>query len=73
MSRFRSSLIVIFAASAWSLTASAGEAAPGATLESLLTYARDRNPEIAAMRFEADAAGERVVPAGALPDPKFRT
>lgn len=73
MSRFRSSLIFILVAGAWSFTASAGETVPGGTLESLLAYARDRNPEIAAMRFEADAAGERVVPSGALPDPKFRT
>ncbi|OYZ44983.1 MAG: transporter, partial [Acidovorax sp. 17-64-282] len=41
--------------------------------EGLLQAARDRNPEIASMRFDADAAAERVAPAGALPDPKFRT
>lgn len=73
MSRFRSRLIAILAASVWSATAFPAEVVPGETLESLLAYARDRNPEIAALRFEADAAGERVVPAGALPDPKFRT
>ncbi|WP_254050987.1 TolC family protein [Zoogloea sp. LCSB751] len=42
-------------------------------MDSLLNYARSRNPDYAAMRFEADAATERIVPAGALPDPKFRT
>lgn len=47
-------------------------AAPGATLESLLQYARERNPEYAAMQQEAAAAEERVYPAGALPDPKLR-
>lgn len=51
----------------------AQEKPPGANVESLLSYARDRNPEYSAMRYEADAAGERATPAGALPDPKFRT
>ncbi|HRE16182.1 MAG TPA: TolC family protein [Rhodocyclaceae bacterium] len=45
----------------------------GGNVESLLAYARERNPEYAAMRYEAEAAGERATPAGALPDPKFRT
>lgn len=43
----------------------------GAHLEGLLNAARQSNPEFAVMRFEADAAAERVVPAGALPDPKL--
>jgi outer membrane protein TolC len=50
----------------------AQEAMPGRTVDSLLDYARNNNPEYAAMRHEADAAGERVAPAGALPDPKLR-
>ena len=50
----------------------AQEVLPGRTLESLLDYARNNNPEYASMRHEADAAGERVTPAGALPDPKLR-
>ena len=41
-------------------------------VDSLLAYARETNPEYAALRSEADAFLERVVPAGALPDPKFR-
>jgi outer membrane protein TolC len=45
---------------------------PGRTVASLLEYARKNNSEYAAMRFEADAAEERVASAGALPDPKFR-
>ena len=45
----------------------------GSSVEGLLQAARERNPEIASMRFEADAAAERVAPAGALPDPKLRT
>ncbi|MCX7058795.1 MAG: TolC family protein, partial [Proteobacteria bacterium] len=51
----------------------AQESALGKTVESLLDYARERNPEYAAMRLEADAARERVYPAGALPDPVLRT
>jgi len=56
-------------------TAHAEPAPPliGASVESLLDYARARNPEYAAMRLEAEAARERVYPAGALPDPMFRT
>ncbi|KAB2970672.1 TolC family protein [Zoogloea sp.] len=56
-----------------SLAAQAGDAGLGGSLESLLDYARTRNPEYAAMRHEAEAAAERVEPAGALPDPKLRT
>jgi cobalt-zinc-cadmium efflux system outer membrane protein len=48
------------------------EAAIGRTVESLLDFAKGSNPEYASMRYEADAAGERVTPAGALPDPRFR-
>lgn len=48
------------------------EMAIGGTVKSLLDYARSNNPEYNAMRYEADAAGERVAPAGALPDMKFR-
>ena len=44
----------------------------GADLPSLLTWAREHNPELAAMRHEATAAQERVLPAGALMDPKFK-
>lgn len=58
---------------AFSWVAQAQEALIGADVDSLLNYARSRNPDYAAMRFEADAATERIVPAGALPDPKFRT
>ncbi|MDP2818860.1 MAG: TolC family protein [Polaromonas sp.] len=44
----------------------------GGSVESLLDYAKESNPEFASMRHEADAAGERIGPAGALPDPKLR-
>jgi len=53
------------------LTARADAAPLGANVEGLLEYAR-ANPEYAAMRYEADAAAQRVYPAGALPDPMFR-
>ena len=49
----------------------ADERVLGSNVESLLEYARN-NPEYAAMRYEADAAAQRVYPAGAFPDPLFR-
>lgn len=54
------------------LCAHAEPALPGANVESLLVLAKERNPEYANMRLEADAAGERIGPAGALPDPRLR-
>jgi outer membrane protein TolC len=50
----------------------AQDGALGRTVEGLLEYAKTRNPEYAAMRSEAEAAQERVYPAGALPDPVLR-
>lgn len=44
----------------------------GENVQSLLEYARAQSPELAAMRSEADAASQRVQPAGALPDPVLR-
>jgi len=58
---------------AFSLAAQAQDVPLGANVESLLDFARSRNPEYASMRYEAEAAAERVTPAGALPDPKLRT
>ncbi|MFA7268233.1 MAG: TolC family protein [Sterolibacterium sp.] len=51
----------------------ANEPLLGAGVDELLVYARERNPEFIATRLEAEAAGERVQPAGALPDPVLRT
>jgi outer membrane protein TolC len=49
-------------------------AAPlGSNLAGLLSYAREHNPQLAATRYEAQAAAERIQPAGALPDPVLRT
>lgn len=50
----------------------ASEPIVGGSVESLLDYAKERNPEYAAMQYEAAAAGERAAAAGQLPDPKLR-
>ena len=42
---------------------------PGADLASVHTWLRQHNPELQARSFEAEAASERIQPAGALPDP----
>lgn len=60
-------LVMGLAAPAW-----AEVPVPGAHIGSLLALAKERNPEYAGMRHEAQAALERVAPAGALMDPKFR-
>jgi len=61
----------------WAFTAGVGpamaqEASLGSDLQGLLTYARAQSPELNAMRQEADAAAQRIGPAGALPDPVLR-
>jgi len=50
----------------------ADERSLGSNLAGLLEYAREHNPELAAMRFEAEAAALRIQPAAALPDPVLR-
>jgi cobalt-zinc-cadmium efflux system outer membrane protein len=53
--------------------AAAISAAPlGATVQELLAWADQHNPELGAARHETDAAAARVEPAGALADPSFR-
>tara|TARA_R110001583_G_scaffold191541_3_gene356952 strand:+ start:1847 stop:3088 length:1242 start_codon:yes stop_codon:yes gene_type:complete len=44
----------------------------GASVDGLIEHARLHNPAFAAERAEAEAARERVEPAGALPDPAFQ-
>lgn len=44
----------------------------GSDVAGLLEYAREHNPELAAMRFDADAAAQRAESAAALPDPVLR-
>lgn len=48
------------------------EPLPGANVESLLVIAREGSPDIRMSRLEAEAARERIQPAGALPDPILR-
>jgi outer membrane protein, heavy metal efflux system len=50
----------------------ATEAVPGADVRELLALAYAQNPELAAVRHEADAATGRIDAAGILPDPSFR-
>lgn len=66
-------ILILSLASAFGAPVFAQEAPLGANVDSLINYAKTRNPEYAAMQAEAEASGERVTPAGALPDPKFRT
>lgn len=44
----------------------------GASLDGLLAYARERHPELRSMQYEAEAAAQRVLPAGSLPDPMLQ-
>lgn len=48
------------------------EQLPGASVESLLAAAREHSPDLRMVRLEAEAARERIQPAGALPDPVLR-
>jgi len=66
-------LIALMLAIGFGLPVWAEEPVIGSTVDSMLEFAKTRNPEYAGMRFEAEAAAERVGPAGALPDPKLRT
>ncbi len=43
----------------------------GSSVEGLLAYAKEKSPELASMRLDADAASARTGSAGALPDPMF--
>ncbi|MBI5791309.1 MAG: TolC family protein [Rhodocyclales bacterium] len=60
-------------ATAASLHAQAAEQLIGGRVESLLEFARERHPEFAALRADAESAAARIEPAGALPDPVLRT
>ena len=67
----RTAIASVVAMGFWTGTM-AGEPIPGASVESFLAVAKEQNPEFSSMRQEAQAASERIAPAGALPDPKFR-
>ena len=70
--RARKLLFFLLAATSLSGPVAAQEPALGADLPGLLTFARTQSPELRAMQAEADAAAQRVGPAGALPDPVLR-
>jgi outer membrane protein TolC len=53
-------------------SAAQAESLPGASVESLLGIAREGSPDLRMVRLEAEAARERIDPAGALPDPFLR-
>ena len=52
--------------SMWCLAAPAQEAPPGAFAETLLAIAKKANPQYTSMRFEGQAAAERITLAGVL-------
>jgi len=66
-------LLLAAMAGASCFAAQAQTASPGADVDGLLAIAREGNREYAGMRLEAEAAAQRIEPAGALPDPKLRT
>ncbi|HEY0858995.1 MAG TPA: TolC family protein [Albitalea sp.] len=70
--RWTRSLLLAAAFGATVALAQAQPATLGTNLQGLLEHARANHPELASMRLEADAAAQRVQPAGALPDPMFR-
>jgi len=53
-------------------SAAHAEPLPGANVESLLAIALEGSPDLRMVRLEAEAARERIDPAGALPDPFLR-
>jgi len=55
-----------------SMSQARAEPLPGASVESLLAAAREYSPDLRMVRLEAEAARERIQPAGALPDPVLR-
>ena len=55
------------------LTPAAADEPLGSNVAGLLAYAREHNPELAALRLDAEAAQQRAEPASALPDPVLRT
>ena len=68
----RAMALALACAFAGAAPALAQDGALGTNVQGLLEYARAQSPELAAMRLEAEAAAQRVQPAGALPDPVLR-
>ncbi|MEI7841906.1 MAG: TolC family protein [Gallionellaceae bacterium] len=69
----RASLLAIALLNIFWLAPANADNSLGSNLHELLDYARQHNPELATARYEAEAAQQRVAPAGALPDPVLRT
>jgi outer membrane protein TolC len=65
-------LSCVAGAQATSEAGAADDSAPGRTVDSLLAIARQNNPEFSALRHEAQAAIERVAPAGELMEPRLK-
>ncbi len=63
-------LILASTAATHPVLAQSGEL--GSSVHGLLAYARAQSPELRAMQQEADAAAQRIGPAGAWPDPVLR-
>jgi outer membrane protein TolC len=70
--RLQTGVLALLLALGAPIAALASEEVPGASVAGLLALAKERNADYASMRYEAQAALERVTPAGALMDPKFR-
>ena len=68
MTRFPAALLCFALVSAPALA----EPLPGGSVDSLLAAARETSPDLRLARLEAEAAQERIGPAGALPDPFLR-
>lgn len=68
-----SALIAVSSAIGAETPAAATSSIPGATVDSLLTLARQMNPDVAAAALDTEAALARVDAAGRLPDPTFAT
>ena len=69
---FKALTLLAALAAGWANAQGIASTQPGATVDSLLAVVRERNPDYAAMRHEVTAASERVLPAGALMNPRFK-
>ena len=63
---------MVFATAALAASSEAQEGIPGADVISIHLWLRAHSPELRARELEAQAADERIQPAGALPDPMLR-
>lgn len=68
----RSKLFILLLLAAYPAWGAEPARLPGASVEELLELARQQNPELEAVRLEAEAAAARAGAAGALPDPVLR-